>query len=86
MEVSNIAVHLENTVKETKGPINKMIPEINNFLDRLRKELIQPVFEGTKKEIQTQTPIRNNPESSNQRIIIDPLAIGPPRRGGFNLG
>lgn len=84
MEVSNIAVHLENTVKEIKGPINKMIPEINVFLDRLRKELIQPVFEGTKKEIQTQTP-SNSAESSNQRII-DPLAVGPPRRGGYNLG
>lgn len=71
LDVSNIAVDLENTVKEIKGPINKMIPEINLFLDRLRKELIQPVFEGTKKEIQTQTT-----EPKKPNMVIGNLTFG----------
>lgn len=64
-----------------------MVPEINIFLDRLRKELIQPVFEGTKKEIQTQTSFATTPASNHpSNHIIDPLAIGPPRRGGYAYG
>lgn len=41
--VTNAAFVLEPTVAALKGPLNTLIPEIEQVNDRLQKELFEPV-------------------------------------------
>lgn len=56
MNVSNLTINFEIMVKSfNDSNIKTIIPEINILLDRFQKELLNPVFIGNTKEVETQT-------------------------------
>uniref|UniRef100_U5EX73 Proteasome inhibitor PI31 subunit n=1 Tax=Corethrella appendiculata TaxID=1370023 RepID=U5EX73_9DIPT len=56
LNVSNIAFTIGETVKQLQGKkLINFVPEIQTVQDRLRKELLEPVFNGNKKDSDTQT-------------------------------
>jgi proteasome inhibitor subunit 1 (PI31) len=69
--VSNVTFDVA-VVKAEKGALATLVPTISEVLDRLRKELIEPVFNGQKKDTQTQTPTQPTP-----RPDVDPLRYEP---------
>ncbi|XP_011290443.2 proteasome inhibitor PI31 subunit [Musca domestica] len=73
-KVSNICLNAEELVKELKGSLTKMIPTASELTDRYRKELLEPVFSGTSREVTTQTT------TSTSSPDHDPLRVGEPRR------
>lgn len=42
-KVSNITMNPKETVKNLKGPLKTMIPDVNNVIERFKKELLEPV-------------------------------------------
>lgn len=69
--VSNIAVNIEDTVKEVKGSINKMIPNHKELIYNVKRDLIDTVTEKSTASTETQT---SRPESSTRRLD-DPLRV-----------
>jgi hypothetical protein len=70
--VSNVTFDVAEVVKAQTGALTTLVPTISVVLDRLRKELIEPVFNSQKKDTQTQTPTQPAP-----RTDIDPLRHEP---------
>ncbi|XP_001841849.2 proteasome inhibitor PI31 subunit [Culex quinquefasciatus] len=82
LSASNVTFQIDETVKSLKGSITKLIPEVATVLDRVRKELLVPVFESNKKDGETQT--KKEPEKV-ERVDVrpaNPLLIG----GGVPVG
>ncbi|XP_058798288.1 proteasome inhibitor PI31 subunit [Phymastichus coffea] len=76
--VSNVQFPLE-TVKELKGPLNRILPNYETILKTLKKDLVEPVYLGTGHEVSTQTSdTSDRPQRSDDDD--DPLRVGPPHR------
>lgn len=85
LNVSNTTFQIEDTVKALKGSMLSMVPEAAAVLDRVRKELLVPVFKSNKKDGETQT--KKEPEK-NDRVDVrpsNPLLVGP-RFGPVAMG
>ncbi|XP_075976299.1 proteasome inhibitor PI31 subunit-like isoform X2 [Anticarsia gemmatalis] len=76
LAVSNIALKIDDTVKEQKGSIDKMIPSHKELIYQVKRDLIDTVTEKSTVTAETQT---SRPESSNRRPE-DPLRV-PGRPG-----
>lgn len=76
LNVSNVAFQIEDTVKDLHGSITTLIPEVATVLNRIRKELLEPVFETNKKDGETQT--KKEPEKTDRVDVrlANPLLIG----------
>lgn len=77
MNVSNTTFQIEDTVKALKGSMTTLVPGAATVLDRVRKELLLPVFESNRKDGETQT--KANPEKT-ERVDVrpsNPLLVGP---------
>ncbi|XP_053688679.1 proteasome inhibitor PI31 subunit [Sabethes cyaneus] len=95
LNVSNTTFSIENTVKAIKGPATTLIDDLPVVLDRIREQLLQPVFESNKKNTETQTA-KEQPkveqEPLSQRLTIgsslrersDPLGVGNVGRGDLD--
>nr|XP_032528657.1 proteasome inhibitor PI31 subunit [Danaus plexippus plexippus] len=76
LAVSNIALKVEESVKDMSGPIDKVIPGYKDLMFNVRRDLIDTITARSTSSAQTQT-IGNN--TNNPRPPIeDPLRI-PPR-------
>ncbi|XP_058460411.1 proteasome inhibitor PI31 subunit [Malaya genurostris] len=99
LNVSNTTFQIEDTVKAVKGSATTMITELPSVLDRIRMQLLVPVFESNKKDGETQTaqsskePVKTEREPSS--LIIgprlpgrlpgsDPLGVGNVGRGDLD--
>jgi proteasome inhibitor subunit 1 (PI31) len=69
--VSNVSFDIAEIVKSQKGALTTLIPSIGDVLERIRKELIEPVFNGNKKDTQTQTA------EATRQPTVDPLRYEP---------
>ena len=58
LAVSNIAVNIEDTVCETNGSIEKMLPNYKDFMYHVKRNLIDSVTEKPTSSAQTQTQQR----------------------------
>ncbi|XP_037903636.1 proteasome inhibitor PI31 subunit isoform X2 [Hermetia illucens] len=76
--VSNLSICPTNVVKESMGPLPVMIPTVNLILDRMKRELLDPVFSGSKKEMETQTEAARARSRSPPVPTILPEARFPP--------
>lgn len=61
--MSNIGLNIDDTVNCRKGKLLKMIPRINEIIQRLKNELITPVYPGNKTDGQTQTHETQSPRT-----------------------
>ena len=75
--VSNVQFPI-NTVKQFKGPLESLIPSYETVLNTLKKDLIEPVYTGTGREVSTQTS--QSQSDRPRRDDDDPLRVGPPHR------
>lgn len=62
MAVSNIAVKIDDTVKETSGPIDKMMPNHKEFIYNVKRDLIDTVTERPTATTETQTSRSKYPQ------------------------
>lgn len=67
-KVSNIAVTPNELVKSHQGNIQNMLPTASQIINRIQKELVEPVFNGNSKEGTTQTEAERNRDSNDLRI------------------
>ncbi|XP_034951896.1 proteasome inhibitor PI31 subunit [Chelonus insularis] len=76
-EVSNVKFPIETTVNSTHGPLSTLIPTYQDVINKISKELIEPVCPEFTKETSTQTlaETSQNPQELNR----DHLQIGPQR-------
>lgn len=74
--VSNLALDPKELVKAQKGSLKTLMPTATAIMDRIRKELIDPVFAGTTKAVTTQTP--PEPRRDRRDDDYDPLRITGP--------
>lgn len=81
LNVSNTTFQIEDTVKALKGSIKTLLPQVATVLDRVRQELLVPVFESNKKDGETQT--KKEPEKIERVDVrpVNPLLIGSGPRG-----
>ncbi|XP_055535864.1 proteasome inhibitor PI31 subunit [Wyeomyia smithii] len=99
LNVSNTTFEIENTVKALKGPATSLIADLPVVLDRVRQQLLVPVFESNKKDSETQTAKEKGkiePDPLLQRPSIgstfgpgllgrsDPLGVGNVGRGDLD--
>lgn len=54
-KVSNIALNPKDLVKSHNGTIQNMFASASELVNRIQKELVEPVYSGNSKEITTQT-------------------------------
>lgn len=72
LQVTNTALHIKDTVKSMQGNLLTLVPDIRTVLNRLKRELLEPVIaldSNTKKTSETQT---TTPEPSRPRHIPEP--------------
>lgn len=57
LQVTNTALHIKDTVKALQGNLLTLVPDIRNVLNRLNRELLEPVvaLDGSTKTSETQT-------------------------------
>lgn len=55
--MTNTALHIKDTVKAMQGNLLTLVPDIRNVLNRLKRELLEPVvaLDGSTKSSETQT-------------------------------
>lgn len=70
LQVTNTALHIKDTVKSMHGNLLTIVPDIRNVLNRLRRELLEPVvaLDGSTKSSETQT---TTPEPQ-RRLVPEP--------------
>lgn len=81
--VSNLCITPDTLVNDLRGNINKTIPTASAVVERIRKELCDPVFTNNSREaatMQQQQP--QHPQQINQTTsqTRDPLLADQPRR------
>ncbi|XP_058831488.1 proteasome inhibitor PI31 subunit [Topomyia yanbarensis] len=91
LNVSNTTFQIDDTVKAVKGSVTTLISELSTVLDRIRTQLLVPVFESNKKDGGTQTaqtskePDRTEREPSS--LLIGPRLPGRlPGSGTLGVG
>lgn len=55
LAVSNIAVKIDETVKELKGSIDKLMPSHKDLMYNLKRDLIDTLIERATTTVETQT-------------------------------
>lgn len=55
MAVSNIATNIEETVQETSGSIDKMLPNHKDLMYNIKRDLINSITDSRTNSAQTQT-------------------------------
>lgn len=75
LNLSNVAFVLDDTVTKENRTAANAIKIPGETLDKITKELIEPVFSGTQVSTQTQTEQKKNTDP-----LSDPLRVGPSRR------
>ncbi|XP_030378560.1 proteasome inhibitor PI31 subunit-like [Scaptodrosophila lebanonensis] len=70
-QVSNICLEPESLVASFTGNIFTLMPTAEEIVERYRKELLEPVFQGNSREVTTQT-------SSPPARSVDPLRVAEP--------
>lgn len=78
LDVSNIALKTKETVKSLHGPINTLVPDIQNVILRLKKELLDPIKQKIVVSTSTECETQTNP--SHPEHDVDPLRIHDPLR------
>lgn len=70
LQVTNTALHIKDTVKSMQGNLLTLVPDVRAVLNRLKRELLEPVIalDSNTKSSETQT---STPESS-RRTAPDP--------------
>ncbi|KAE8748493.1 hypothetical protein FOCC_FOCC004789 [Frankliniella occidentalis] len=98
LNVSNLAVNVTEVVADINGTVEKMVPSHIGLIDRIRKELVEPVTKKISSEATTQTSSQATPRSEDigslREGYRDPLRVpigvggpgGPPRLDPFNYG
>ncbi|KAI8438873.1 hypothetical protein MSG28_011212 [Choristoneura fumiferana] len=76
LAVSNMAVKIEDAVKETSGSINKLMPTHTELMHNVKRDLIDTITEKPTSSAETQTLGRS--DSNSRRPPDDPLRV-PPR-------
>ncbi|XP_055611076.1 proteasome inhibitor PI31 subunit [Uranotaenia lowii] len=85
LSVSNVSFQIDSVVKGLAGPITSLIPTVANELDRIRNELLLPVFESNKRDGSSQTTAKEQEKLDKPDILpANPLLIGPRMPAGFN--
>lgn len=89
LSVSNLAVTVSDVVLDTNGTLDQMVPSHVNFIDRIRKELVEPITKKISSEVSTQTSSQNphhqgpsNPsyvDNSHRDPLRVPVGVGGPR-------
>ncbi|XP_073958027.1 proteasome inhibitor PI31 subunit-like isoform X2 [Choristoneura fumiferana] len=74
LAVSNMAVKIEDAVKETSGSINKLMPTHTELMHNVKRDLIDTITEKPTSSAETQTL----GDSNSRRPPDDPLRV-PPR-------
>ncbi|KAK0163262.1 hypothetical protein PV327_006963 [Microctonus hyperodae] len=81
--VSNIKFPIKSTVNSIHGSLSEQIPNYQNVMQEINKELIEPVSPGNGREMSTQTsqPHSTDANVPNLQPFRDdnPLRVGPPR-------
>lgn len=78
--VSNVQFPIETTVGSVHGSLDALIPSHREVIEKIRKELVEPVYTGTGREISTQTTERSDEPERRRDPDDDPLRVGPMRR------
>jgi len=78
--VSNIQFPIDATVENLHGSLEAQIPTYRTVVERIRKELVEPVYTGSGREISTQTAERSETTERRRDPDDDPLRVGPLRR------
>ncbi|XP_008556311.1 proteasome inhibitor PI31 subunit [Microplitis demolitor] len=76
--VSNVKFQTETIVNSIHGPLATLIPTYQEVMNKIREDLVEPVYTGTAREMSTQT---TQNESQGRRLPNsdnDPLRVGPP--------
>lgn len=81
LTISNAAFSIDDTVMELKGPLVEIMPDIQDILERLRKELLEPIQSNPPRTIETQTT-ENRP--ATEPIPSNPLFYPPQGRFPLN--
>ncbi|XP_063395553.1 proteasome inhibitor PI31 subunit [Cydia fagiglandana] len=75
LAVSNLALKIDDTIKETSGTISKMLPGYKDLMYNVKRDLVDTITERPTTTAETQTSTRSEP---NRRLPDDPLRV-PPR-------
>lgn len=97
LNVSNLAVNVSDIVANTNGTLERMVPAHISLIERIRKELVEPVTKKISSEATTQTPQPqqhpNHPallEDDSRDPLRVPIGAGRPgaipRVDPFNYG
>lgn len=74
-KVSNIALNPDDLVKSLKGTLQEMVPNYSEIISRIKKELIEPIVDGTSKETTTQT---DTEKKDRNDLKVSPTLAGNP--------
>ncbi|XP_050682029.1 proteasome inhibitor PI31 subunit [Leptidea sinapis] len=80
LAVSNVAVKIDDAVKEMSGPIEKMLPSHKDLMFNVKRDLIDTITERSTTTAHTQTTSNSN----NRRANDDPLRVPPRPMPGVN--
>ncbi|XP_013183925.1 proteasome inhibitor PI31 subunit [Amyelois transitella] len=76
LQVSNIALKTDDTVKEMSGPISKMIPDHKDLMFNIKRDLVDTITSKPTTSTETQT---TRVESNNRMPPDDPLRVPRPQ-------
>lgn len=70
LQVTNTALHIKDTVKSMRGNLLTLVPDVRSMLNRLKRELLEPVIalDSHTKTSETQTTTQEH----SRRPVPDP--------------
>lgn len=72
LQVTNTALHIKDTVKSMHGNLLTLVPDVRTVLNRLKRELLEPVIALDSSNTKTSETQTTTPESPRPRPIPDP--------------
>jgi len=92
LDLSNVVFNVEETIGDLKASAKTIIKSYNATVDKLKTELLEPVYKGKQKGTGTQTePARQRSPPDARPDLVSPLreyippGFGFPRVGGGDL-
>lgn len=79
LAVSNLALKIDDMVKETKGPIDKIMPNYKDLMFNVKRDLIDTVTSKHTNTAETQTSMAEG--TSRRPLPDDPLRVPRPQPG-----
>lgn len=79
--VSNAAFIVNDTVGSVHGTLSELIPKHNEVINSIRLNLLDPVFAGSSREAETQTP----QSSANPRQDLPDPLVRPRSPPGYSV-